>query len=107
MDPTPISRPAPALSAPPAGAVPAPAESRVAAPAGAALTTRRPSLARRAAAVVVGILILAVVAASVEFNRALLVWLLFAVFLFLWPSWPQRTAGEQRAEAWPFLPSDR
>jgi hypothetical protein len=57
--------------------------------------------------VLVGALIVAVVASWVDFERALLVWLLFAIFLFLWPSWPQRTVGEQRVEAWPFLPDNR
>jgi hypothetical protein len=62
---------------------------------------------RRAAAVLAGIVVLIVIAASVEFERALVIWLLFAIFVMLWPSWPPRTAGERRAEAWPFLPTDR
>jgi len=94
-----MSAPLSALRAHPADGSPGPA--------GTLPYIRLPALARRAAAVVVGTLILAVVAASVDFERALMVWLLFALFLFLWPSWPQRTAAEQRAEAWPLPMVDR
>ena len=91
----------------PSSALPARPPSGSTGPAGTLPYIRLPALGRRVAAVVVGALVLAVVAASVDFERALMVWLLFALFLFLWPSWPQRTAGEQRAEAWPFPVVDR
>jgi hypothetical protein len=106
VDPLSTSRPPTAMSAPPSAKPAAPADNS-AGPVGTAQSVRLPSLARRAAAVVVGVLIMAVVASWVDFERAILVWLLFAIFLFLWPNWPPRTAGEQRAEAWPFLPGDR
>ncbi len=68
------------------------------------LYARLPAIWRRAAAIVVGLLLLACASWWLEAPRALAIWLLFSVFVVLWPNWPPRTAGEERAQAWPFEP---
>jgi hypothetical protein len=106
VDPLSIPQPRTGMGAP-SSAMPARPQVRPVEAVGAVQSIRLPSLVRRLAAVLVGVLLLTVVAASVDFERAMMVLLLFALFLFLWPSWPQRTAGEQRAAEWPFAPNDR
>jgi hypothetical protein len=91
------------MSEPP-GAAPARHDGRPAVPVRTPLYARLPGVVRRAAAVVLGLVLLALVAAWLDLARALIVWLLFSAFVLLWPNWPPRTAGEERAQSWPFEP---
>jgi len=76
-------------------------------PVGTTPYVSRPLLARRVAAILVGVLTIKVVAVWLDFDHAIMVWLLFAIFVALWPSWPQPTAGEKRAQAWPYWSADQ
>jgi hypothetical protein len=68
------------------------------------LYVRGPSLGRRVAAVAAGLLLLGFTAWWLEWQQAVVVWLLFSAFVLLWPNWPPMTAAEERAQAWPFEP---
>jgi hypothetical protein len=68
------------------------------------LYARKPATWRRVAAVVVGLLLLALTAYWLELMQALVLWVLFSVFVVLWPNFPPTTSGEERAQAWPFEP---
>jgi len=70
----------------------------------APLYVRGPSLGRRVAAVVAALLLLGFTAWWLEWQQALVVWVLFSAFVLLWPSWPPPTVAEERAQAWPFEP---
>lgn len=67
------------------------------------LYVRGPSRLRRIAAVLVGVALLALAAWWVDsLVAALVLWVLFSLFVLLWPNWPPLTAAEERAQAWPF-----
>ncbi|HZS02559.1 MAG TPA: hypothetical protein VFE37_27845 [Chloroflexota bacterium] len=68
------------------------------------LYARKPATWRRAAALVVGLVLLALAAYWLELVQALVLWVLFSVFVLLWPNFPPTTSGEERAQAWPFEP---
>ena len=70
----------------------------------ASLYGRRPPLWRRIAAVAVGLILLGLTSWWLDLGRALAVWVLFSLFLALWPDWPPATAAEERVQAWPFEP---
>ena len=97
----PLSNPQPSTVSP--GRQP----SRLEGPVGTTPYVSRPILARRIAAVLVGALTLTVIASMLDFEQAIIVWLLFAIFLALWPSWPEPTAGEKRVQAWPYWSADQ
>ncbi|HEY7062965.1 MAG TPA: hypothetical protein VII06_15920 [Chloroflexota bacterium] len=88
----------------PSGAAPARPDSHPAVPVRTPLYSRLPALWRRTAAVVVGLALLLLASLWLDLGRALVIWLLFSAFVVLWPNWPPRTAGEERASAWPFEP---
>ena len=68
------------------------------------LYARLPAVGRRVAAVIVGLLLLGCASWWLDGLRAVAIWVLFSLFVVLWPNWPPRTAGEERAQAWPFEP---
>ena len=68
------------------------------------LYARLPAAGRRVAAVLVGLLLLGCASWWLDGLRAVVIWVLFSLFVVLWPNWPPRTAGEERAQAWPFEP---
>jgi hypothetical protein len=68
------------------------------------LYARLPPIWRRAAAVVLGLLLLGCASWWLDGVRAVVIWVLFSAFVLIWPNWPPRTAGEERAQAWPFEP---
>jgi hypothetical protein len=88
---------------PPSGA-PTRLESRPAVPVRTPLYSRLPAPWRRYAAVGVGLILLVLVGLWLDLLHAVIIWALFSVFVLLWPNWPPRTAGEERAQAWPFEP---
>ena len=77
---------------------------RLDAPARPSLYARRPSGVQRVAAVVMALLLLALAAWWLDWQQALIIWLLFSLFVVLWPNFPPATAAEERAQAWPFEP---
>jgi len=92
-----------AMSEPSSGPPPRP-DGRPAVPIRTPLYARLPAPWRRYAAVAVGLILLALVGLWLDLGRALAIWALFSAFVLLWPNWPPRTAGEERAQAWPFEP---
>ena len=67
-----------------------------------ALYARQPPVWRRTAAVVVGLIALALAAYWLDWPQALALWVLFSAFVLLWPAYPPLTTGEERVRAWPF-----
>ncbi|HLH22723.1 MAG TPA: hypothetical protein VK066_09380 [Chloroflexota bacterium] len=88
----------------PSSAPPARPEPRPAVPVRTPLYARLPAPWRRYVAVIVGLLLLALAGLWLDLFHALVIWALFSVFVLLWPNWPPRTAGEERAHAWPYEP---
>jgi hypothetical protein len=88
----------------PSGAPPTRLEPCAALPVRTPLYARLPALWRRYAAVVAGLLLLTLAGLWLDLLHAIVIWALFSVFVLLWPNWPPRTAGEERAQAWPFEP---
>ena len=86
----------------PSQAPPARQESRPAVPVRTPLYARLPTPARRYAAVALALVLLALAGLWLDLGHAIVVWALFSGFVLLWPNWPPRTAGEERAQAWPF-----
>ncbi len=68
------------------------------------LYARKPAAWRRGTAVVVGLVLLALAGYWLDLPRALAIWVLFSLFVLLWPNFPPTTVGEERAQAWPFEP---
>jgi type VI protein secretion system component VasF len=79
-------------------------DSRPVPPVRTPLYARLPTVGRRVAAVIVGLLLLGCASWWLDGLRAVAIWVLFSLFVVLWPNWPPRTAGEERAQAWPFEP---
>jgi hypothetical protein len=65
---------------------------------------RQPAPWRGIVAIVVALVLLGLVSAWLDWREALIVWLLFSIFVVLWPNWPPLTAAEERVRAWPFEP---